>query len=245
MQHFIIIEAKEKLQPRVLTSLMSLDPSLELTFSQHTVLLLTSGRKRLLSLDNIPIFLQENTRPLGLSGLGLPHRNEFSNFTQFPELLISQFNNTVNKHGVEHHIVTHGPPTHTRARRLDQEKLSVAKIEFLHMETMGIVRRSKSIEPSPLHIVPKSDGKWGPRNYYRRLNTSTDDDRYPLPHIQDFNNNLAGRTVFSKIELIRGYHQIPMAPTSLAKTAVITPFGLWEFLRILLVLKMPPIHFSA
>ena len=55
------------------------------------------GRKRRLSLNNIPIFLQANARPLGLSGSGLPHRNEFSNLLQqFPELLISQFNNTVN-----------------------------------------------------------------------------------------------------------------------------------------------------
>ncbi|KAK3727578.1 hypothetical protein RRG08_009799 [Elysia crispata] len=87
---------------------------------------------------------------------------------------------------------------------------------------MGIVRRSKSPWSSPLHIVPKSDCKWRSCGDYRRLNTSTDDDRYPLPHIQDFNNNLAGCTVFSKIDLIRGYHQIPMAPSSISKTGVIS-----------------------
>ena len=191
-----------------------------------------------MSLNNIPIFLQENTKPLGLSGLDLPHRNKFSNLLQqFPELLIPQFNNTVNKHGIEHQIVTHGPPTHARARRLDQEKLSVAKIKFLHMEKMGIVRRLKFPWSSPLHIVLKSDGKWGPCGDYRRLNISTGDDCYPLPHIQDFNNNLAGCTVFSKIDLIRGYHQIPIAPSSIAKTAVITPFGLREFLHMPFGLK--------
>ena len=77
----------------------------------------------------------------------------------------------------------------------------------------------------------------GENGDYRRLNASTDDDRYPLPHIQDFNNHLAGCTVFSKIDLVRGYHQIPMAPSSIAKTAVITPFGLWEFLRMPFGLK--------
>ncbi|GFR95847.1 Pol polyprotein [Elysia marginata] len=95
---------------------------------------------------------------------------------------------------------------------------------------MGIVRRSKSPWSSPLHIVPKPDGKWRPCGDYRRLNASTEDDRYPLPHIQDFNNHLAGCRVFSKIDLIIGYHQIPMAASSIEKTAVVTPFGLWEFL---------------
>ncbi|KAK3781292.1 hypothetical protein RRG08_061700 [Elysia crispata] len=68
---------------------------------------------------------------------------------------------------------------------------------------MGIVWRSKS--PSPLHIVPISNGKCRLCGDYRRLNTSTDDDRYPLPHIQDFNNNLDGCTVFSKVDLLRGF----------------------------------------
>lgn len=206
-------------------------------FTRHGLAIDLRGR-RLISLDNMSISLKESKSPFTLAGLGLPQQNAYSSLLQqFPELLTPHFHNSVNKHGVEHHIVTHGPPTHARARRLDPEKLSAAKAEFLQMEEMGIVRRSKSPWSSPLHIVPKADGKWRPCGDYRRLNTSTEDDRYPLPHIQDFNNHLAGCTVFSKIDLIRGYHQIPMAPSSIAKTAIITPFGLWEFLRMPFGLK--------
>ena len=194
--------------------------------------------KRLLSLDNMSILLRETKSPLTLSGLGFPLKHEYDSLLQqFPELLTPHFHQCNNKHGVEHHIITQGPPTHSRARRLDQAKLSAAKAEFLQMEDMGIIRRSKSAWSSPLHMVPKADGKWRPCGDYRRLNASTDDDRYPLPHIQDFNNNLAGCKVFSKIDLIRGYHQIPMAPSSIPKTAVVTPFGLWEFLRMPFGLK--------
>ena len=93
------------------------------------------------------------------------------------------------------------------------------------MEDMGIIRKSDSPWASPLHVVPKPDGSWRPCGDYRRLNAITEDNRYPLPHIQDFNGNLVGSAVFSVIDLMQGFHQIPMAPEDIAKTAIITPFG--------------------
>ena len=78
--------------------------------------------------------------------------------------------------------------------------------------------------------MAKKDGLWRPCGDFRRINLVTEPDRYLLPNMLDFADRLNGCCIFSKIDLRKGYWQIPMSKDDIAKTAVITPFGLYEFL---------------
>jgi transposase InsO family protein len=133
------------------------------------------------------------------------------------------------RHGVEHVVETSGQPLFAKARRLDPDKLRAAEAEFRALEAAGIIRRSDSPWSLPLHMVPKKDGTWRPCGDYRRLNVVTQPDRYPLPSLADFANKLHGCRYFSVVDLVKGYHQIPMAARDIPKTAIVTPFGLYEY----------------
>ena len=134
-------------------------------------------------------------------------------------------------HNTKHHIETSGPPIYSKPRPLHGDKLEAVKKEFSELPRLGIVRHSNSPWASPIHLVPKGDG-WRICGDYRRLNNVTQKDRYPMPNTSALIGLLHGSKVFSKLDLVRGYNQIPMEESSIPKTAVTTPVGLFEYLRM-------------
>ena len=130
-----------------------------------------------------------------------------------------------------HHIVTeHQRPIKQKVRPLSPRRRKAVESEFNELEKSGIIRRSKSPWASPLHVVAKKDGTFRPCGDYRQLNTLTVMDAYPLPNIKDILHGLNNTTIYSTIDLHKAYHQIPVAPDDIPKTAVITPFGLFEYI---------------
>ncbi|GIY68937.1 hypothetical protein CDAR_294101 [Caerostris darwini] len=108
----------------------------------------------------------------------------------------------------------------------------------------NIISPSSSEWASPLHIVTKKDGSFRPCGDYRRLNDLTIPDRYNIPRIQDFQHILTNKTIFSKIDITKAYYHIPVADEDKAKTAIITPFGLYQFNVMSFGLKNAPATFQ-
>lgn len=93
-------------------------------------------------------------------------------------------------------------------------------------------------------MVPKKDpGIWWPRGDYHVVNSRTVPDRYPLPYLQYFTGNHSGiihviilsvifhrnfHVIFSKVLSVKAYRQIPVASQGIPKTAIVTPFELFE-----------------
>ena len=107
----------------------------------------------------------------------------------------------------------------------------IAKQCFESMVNTGICRPSCCQFASTLHTVPKKEpNDWRPCGDYRKWNAVTKRDCYPLPQLSDL--NLFGKKNFIKLDLVKAYHQIPVHPDVIDKTAVTTPFGLYEFPRM-------------
>jgi hypothetical protein len=120
-------------------------------------------------------------------------------------------------------------PISKRAYRVSRPELVELKKQIDELSEKGYIRPSTSPWAAPVLFVEKKDGTRRMCIDYRALNEVTIKNKYPLPRIEDLFDQLRGSSVFSKIDLRSGYHQLRIRPSDISKTAFITKYGLYEF----------------
>ena len=147
---------------------------------------------------------------------------------------------------LDHHITLYPgvSPIYVPAYRLPHSQREVADKLVQDMLRQGVVEPSKSPWNFPLILVPKKDGTWHPVIDYRRLNAVTQPDRFPIPVLSDLLHSLGKNKVFSTIDLLSGFWQIPLREESRELTAFSTPTGHYQFVVTPFGLHSSPITFS-
>ncbi|KAA3453025.1 pol protein [Gossypium australe] len=110
------------------------------------------------------------------------------------------------------------------------KELVELKAQIQELLDRGFIRPSISPWGAPVLFVKKKDGSMRMCIDYRQLNKLTIKNRYPLPRIDDLFDQLKGASVFSKIDLRSGYHQLKVKEADVHKTAFRTRYGHYEFL---------------
>ncbi|GFX88371.1 retrovirus-related Pol polyprotein from transposon opus [Trichonephila clavipes] len=201
-------------------------PIIGADFLKHFNLLIDLKKKRLVDVETSLFTSCVFSNIVQPSILTVDANISFKNIlSEYPDLSNPSLISKSASHGTVHHIITTGPPVTARPRRLHPKLYDAVKVEFEFLLAQGIIRPSKSPWSSPLHVGPKSDSTVRPVGDYRQLNSVTEFDSYPMPYLNDFAHALHGKKIFSKIDIFKAFHQIPIAECDIPKTAVTTP---WE-----------------
>lgn len=143
---------------------------------------------------------------------------------------------------VKHDIVLTDGAAHVKQApyRISPEKRQIMRDEVEFLLSNNLAELSKSEWASPCVLIPKPDGSWRMCTDYRRVNACTVGDSYPLPRIDDIIDSVGNAVFLTKIDMLRGYYQVPLTERAKRISAFVTPDGLYQYKVMPFGLKNAP-----
>ncbi|GJY91841.1 putative nucleotidyltransferase, ribonuclease H [Tanacetum coccineum] len=151
----------------------------------------------------------------------------------FPEVFLEELPEYPGKNpgAGEFHIelIPGAAPVARAPYRLAPAEMKELAEQLKELSDKGFIRPSSSPWGAPILFVKKKDGSFRMCIDYRELNKLTVKNRYPLPRIDDLFDQLQGSSIYSKIDLRSGYHQLRVREEDIPNTAFRTRYGHYEF----------------
>nr|GEW32065.1 putative reverse transcriptase domain-containing protein [Tanacetum cinerariifolium] len=149
----------------------------------------------------------------------------------FPEVFLEDLPSLPPARPVEFQIdlIPRAAPVARVPYRLASSKMKELSEQLQELFDKGFIRTSSSPWGAPVLFVKKKDGSFRMCIDYRELNKLTIKNRYPLPRIDDLFDQLQGSSIYSKIYLRSGYHQLRVREQDISKKAFRTRYGHCEF----------------
>ena len=145
-----------------------------------------------------------------------------------------------------HHDVDIGnaQPIKQHSYRLNPEKAKYLQKEIQYLLENDLIEPSKSNWSSPCILVPKPDGSYRLCTDYRKVNTVTKTDTYPIPRIDDCIDKIGNARYVSKFDLLKGFWQVPLTERAKEISAFVTPDGLFQYKVMPFGMKNSPATFQ-
>ena len=197
--------------------------------------------------DEIPLWREdpdsEEDKPVINDQLDETHREQLQNLLDhFQDVLSNEPGKTTI---AEHNIETgNANPVRLQPYRLPHAYRETVRKDLQDMEENGIIEPSSSEWAAPIVLVKKKDGTLRFCVDYRKLNSLSQADAYPMPRIDELIDQLGQAKYVTTLDLTRGYWQVPVAVKAREKTAFVTPFGLYQFRMMPFGLQGAPATFQ-
>lgn len=126
-------------------------------------------------------------------------------------------------------LVEGAVPVKQSPYRVSPAKRQILKDEVQFLLQHGLAETSNSEWASPCVLVPKPDGTFRLCTDYRKVNQFTRADCYPLPRIEDVIDSVGNAAYVTKLDLLKGYYQVPLSEEAKKISAFVTPDGLYQY----------------